>query len=31
MFYLYQDESLRTQHTAVRTTVGWYDFTHRLF
>lgn len=31
MFYLYQDESLRTQHNAVRTTVGWYDFTHRLF
>ena len=31
MFYLYQDESLRTQHNAVRSTVGWYDFTHRLF
>lgn len=31
MYYLYQDESLRTQHNAVRTTVGWYDFTHRLF
>ena len=31
MFYLYQDESVRAQHDAVRTTVGWYDFTHRLF
>ena len=31
MFGLYQDESMRIQHTAVRTTVGWYDFTHRLF
>ena len=31
MFYLYQDESARAQHDAVRSTVGWYDFTHRLF
>lgn len=31
MYYLYQDESLRTQHNAVRNAVGWYDFTHRLF
>jgi len=30
VFYLYQDESLRAQHNAVRTTAGWYDFTHRL-
>lgn len=30
MFYLYQDDSLRAQHNAVRTTAGWYDFTHRL-
>lgn len=30
MYYLYQDESLRAQHNAVRTTAGWYDFTHRL-
>ena len=30
MFYLYQDESLRTQHNAVRTAAGWYDFTHRV-
>lgn len=30
MFYLYQDESLREQHNAVRTIAGWYDFTHRL-
>ena len=30
MFYLYQDESLRAQHNAVRTNVGWYDFTHRV-
>lgn len=30
MFYLYQDDSLRAQHNAVRTTAGWFDFTHRL-
>lgn len=30
MFYLYQDDSLRAQHNAVRTTAGWYDFTHRI-
>ena len=30
MFYLYQDESLRAQHNAVRNNVGWYDFTHRV-
>jgi aminomethyltransferase len=30
MFYLYQDDSLREQHNAVRTAAGWYDFTHRL-
>ena len=31
MYYLYQDDSLRAQHNAVRNTAGWYDFTHRLF
>ena len=30
MVYLYQDESLRAQHNAVRNNVGWYDFTHRV-
>jgi aminomethyltransferase len=30
VFYLYQDDSLRAQHQAVRTTAGWYDFTHRV-
>ncbi|MDX9957803.1 MAG: aminomethyltransferase family protein [Spirochaetia bacterium] len=30
VFYLYQDDSLRAQHNAVRTTAGWYDFTHKL-
>ena len=30
MFYLYQDESLRSQHNGVRNNVGWYDFTHRV-
>jgi aminomethyltransferase len=30
MFYLYQDNSMRTQHQAVRSTAGWYDFTHRV-
>ena len=30
MFYLYQDESLRAQHNAVRNNAGWYDFTHRV-
>ena len=30
MFYLYQDESLRAQHNAVRNNIGWYDFTHRV-
>lgn len=30
MFYLYQDDSLRKDHQAVRTSAGWYDFTHRV-
>lgn len=30
MYYLYQDESLRAQHNAVRSAAGWFDFSHRL-
>lgn len=30
MFFMYQDNSVRAQHNAVRTTAGWFDFTHRL-
>lgn len=27
---LYNDESVKKQHLAVRNTAGWYDFTHKL-